>query len=57
VAIFSSALYLGQTAGVAAGGLVFDRLTAVPVFLIAALGLPALGFWFSRLLKARAAAR
>ena len=36
VAIFSSALYLGQTAGVAIGGVVFDRLTAVPLFLIAA---------------------
>ena len=32
VAIFSSALYLGQTAGVAAGGVVFDRFTAVPLF-------------------------
>ena len=36
VAIFSSALYLGQTAGVAANSVIFDRFTAVPVFLIAA---------------------
>ncbi len=36
VAIFSSALYLGQTAGVAAGGVIFDRFTAVPLFLVAA---------------------
>ena len=36
VAIFSSALYLGQTAGVAVDGVVFDRFTAVPVFVIAA---------------------
>ena len=43
VAIFSSALYLGQTAGVAAGGVVFDRLTAVPLFLVAAAVLLALG--------------
>ena len=53
VAIFSSALYLGQTAGVAAGGVIFDRLTAVPVFLIAAVVLLALGVWFSRQLLRR----
>ncbi len=33
VAIFSSALYFGQTAGVAAGALVIDRLGAVPLYL------------------------
>ena len=54
VAIFSAALYLGQTAGVAAGGVVFDRYTAVPVFLAAAAVLLALGLWFSRRLKRRA---
>lgn len=53
VAIFSSALYLGQTAGVAAGGVIFDRLTAVPVFLTAAVILLALGVWFSRQLVRR----
>ena len=36
VAIFSSAVYLGQTAGVAGGGVVFDRFRAVPLFLGAA---------------------
>jgi YNFM family putative membrane transporter len=55
VAIFSSALYLGQTAGVAINGAIFDRFTAVPVFLIAAVILLALGIWFSRQLKRRAA--
>ncbi|HZL30790.1 MAG TPA: MFS transporter [Pseudolabrys sp.] len=55
VAIFSSALYLGQTAGVAASGVAFDRFTAVPVFLISALVLLALGWWLSRRLKLRAA--
>jgi len=55
VAIFSSALYLGQTAGVAAGGVIFDRFTAVPVFLAAAAVLLALGLWFSRQLKRRSA--
>ena len=53
VAIFSASLYLGQTAGVAAGGVVFDRFTAVPVFLIAAAVLLALALWFARQLKRR----
>jgi len=52
--IFSAALYLGQTAGVAAGGVIFDRFTAVPVFLGAAAVLLALGLWFSSQLKQRA---
>ena len=56
VAIFSAALYLGQTAGVAAGGVVFDRLTAVPLFLVAALVLLVIGLWFARQLKRRRAA-
>jgi predicted MFS family arabinose efflux permease len=55
VAIFSSALYLGQTAGVAAGGAVFDYFTAVPVFLTASAILLALGLWFARELKTRRA--
>ena len=55
VAIFSSAIYLGQTAGVAAGGVVFDRLTAVPLFLAAAAVLLALALWFARQLKRRRA--
>jgi predicted MFS family arabinose efflux permease len=55
VAIFSSALYLGQTAGVAVAGIAFDRFTAVPVFLVAALALLMLGWWLARSLKRRAA--
>ena len=55
VAIFSSALYLGQTAGVAAGGVVFDRFTAVPLFLAAAAVLLGLALWFARQLKRRRA--
>jgi predicted MFS family arabinose efflux permease len=53
VAIFSSALYLGQTLGVAINGMVFDRFTAVPVFVVAAVGLLALALWFARTLKQR----
>jgi len=55
VAIFSSALYLGQTAGVAAGGVIFDRFTAVPLFLAAAVLLLTLGLWFARQLVRRRA--
>ena len=55
VAIFSSALYLGQTAGVAAGGVVFDRFTAVPLFLSAGGILLSLGIWFARQLARRRA--
>ena len=56
VAIFSSALYLGQTAGVAAGGIVFDRFTAVPLFLSAGVVLLCLGRWLARQLRRRSAA-
>ena len=53
VSVFSASLYLGQTAGVAVAGGLFDRFTAVPVFLAAAAGLLVLGFWFSRQLTRR----
>ena len=56
VAIFSSALYLGQTAGVAVFALIYDRFTAVPTFVIAAALLLWLGLWVSRHLTRRAAA-
>jgi YNFM family putative membrane transporter len=48
LAIFSSALYIGQTVGVALAGLVFDRAGATPVFIIAAVVLPTLSWWFVR---------
>ncbi len=51
VAIFSSAIFVGQTAGVAAGALVIDRLGAVPLFLGAALSVPVLAIWFAQVLK------
>jgi YNFM family putative membrane transporter len=51
VAIFSAVLYFGQTAGVAVGALVFDRVGAAPLFLAAAVGLPALAWWFARELQ------
>ena len=51
VAIFSSAIYLGQTLGVAAGALVFDRFTAVPLFIATAIALPTLAWWFAAKLR------
>jgi MFS transporter, YNFM family, putative membrane transport protein len=53
VAIFSSAIYLGQTLGVTLAALVIDRFTAVPVFVTAALVLPALAWWFAARLEDR----
>lgn len=54
VAVFSSALYLGQTLGVAVGAPVFDHYGAPAIFLAAALVMPGLGLWFARQLKRRA---
>ena len=51
VGLFSSALYIGQTAGVAAGALVIDRAGAKPLFLVTAIALPAFAIWFVRQLK------
>jgi YNFM family putative membrane transporter len=54
IAIFSSALYLGQSIGVAGGSLLIDRAGGPAIFLIAALLLPVLGLWFAARLKRRA---
>lgn len=51
VALFSSSLYLGQTAGVTAGAPVVDRFGATPLFFVAAAGLPVLAILFARELK------
>jgi predicted MFS family arabinose efflux permease len=53
VGVFSSAIYLGQTAGVAAGALVFDRFGAVPLFAATAIVLPLLAGWFASKLRRR----
>jgi hypothetical protein len=37
--------------GVAAGALVFDRFTAVPLFIATAVALPALAWWFAAKLR------
>jgi MFS transporter, YNFM family, putative membrane transport protein len=57
VGMFSAALYLGQTAGVASAALVFDRHKGAPIFLVAAAVLLALGLWFAHQLRARPAAK
>lgn len=46
LALFSSALYLGQSIGVALAAPVVDRYGAAPVFVAAALLWPLLAFWF-----------
>jgi MFS transporter, YNFM family, putative membrane transport protein len=51
VAIFSSAIFIGQTAGVFAGSLVIDRTGAVPLFLCSAVALPVLAAWFAHELR------
>jgi len=51
VAIFSSAIFIGQTVGVALGALVIDRAGAVPLFFAVAAALPILSIWFARELK------
>jgi MFS transporter, YNFM family, putative membrane transport protein len=55
VSIFSSALYIGQTAGVAAGALIIDRYGATPVFVATAIGFPVLAVWFAYELRQRRA--
>jgi MFS transporter, YNFM family, putative membrane transport protein len=55
VAIFSSAIYLGQMIGVAAGALVFDRFNAPPLFVATAIVLPVLAWWFAGKLKRKVA--
>jgi predicted MFS family arabinose efflux permease len=51
VAIFSSAIYLGQTGGVTAGAFIFDRFGGAPLFAVTAIVLPVLALWFARELK------
>ena len=51
VGLFSSALYIGQTAGVAIGALAYDRFGAVPLFLGTAAALPLLAIWFAAVLR------
>ena len=56
VGIFSAALYFGQTFGVAINAPIFDRFSAVPVFVMSGAGLLALGLWLAHVLRQRRAA-
>jgi len=53
VALFASMYFIGQTVGVALAAPVMDRYGARPLFVFAAVMLPALAFWFTRRLKLR----
>ena len=54
VALFASVYFLGQTTGVALGAPVMDRYGARPLFIVSAIVLPALAFWFTRRMKRKA---
>jgi predicted MFS family arabinose efflux permease len=53
VALFSAAIYVSQTLGVGLAAPIIDRVGAPPVFIGAAILLPALGLWFAGRLKSR----
>jgi predicted MFS family arabinose efflux permease len=53
VALFSAALYIGQTVGVAVIAPIVDQAGAPAAFVGAAIVLPALGFWFAGRLRSR----
>jgi MFS transporter, YNFM family, putative membrane transport protein len=53
VALFASVFYIGQTIGVALAAPIVDHHGAPPVFVAAAILLPALGFWFSGRVRSR----
>jgi MFS transporter, YNFM family, putative membrane transport protein len=53
VSVFSAAIYLAQTAGIALSAVVFDGFGAVPLFLATALALPILGLWIAAELRNR----
>jgi MFS transporter, YNFM family, putative membrane transport protein len=55
VAIFSSAIFIGQTVGVFAGSLTIDRFGAAPLFITSAVALPILALYFARELRRHAA--
>jgi YNFM family putative membrane transporter len=53
VTLFASMYFLGQTLGVTLGAPVMDRYGGPPLFVVAAIVLPALAFWFTGKLKRR----
>jgi predicted MFS family arabinose efflux permease len=53
VGVFSAALYIGQSVGVAAFAFAVDRAGAPSVFVVVAILLPILALWFARRLERR----
>jgi predicted MFS family arabinose efflux permease len=53
VGVFSSAIFIGQTAGVGAGALLIDHVGAVPLFVSTAVAIPILAIWFAGQLRHR----
>jgi YNFM family putative membrane transporter len=53
LALFALCLFSGQSLGVPLAAPIVDRWGAPPVFVVAAIVLPALAFWFSAALKRR----
>jgi YNFM family putative membrane transporter len=53
VALFASLYFLGQTTGVTVAAPVMDRFGGPPLFMVSALLLPVLAFWFTRRLRRR----
>jgi YNFM family putative membrane transporter len=53
VAIFSSAIFVGQTVGVGIGSLLIDHMGAVPLFVGTAVAIPILAIWFAGQLRHR----
>ena len=53
VSLFASCFFLGQSLGVSAASLAIDGLGYHAVFLLSAMVLPVLGWWFSHALRRR----
>lgn len=53
VSLFALALFLGQAAGVALAAPVIDQVGVKPVYILSALTLPAIAFWFRARLTSR----
>lgn len=53
VAVFVTALFMGQSIGVSAGAPVMDRYGAIPLYLFSGAGLLAVGIWYGIILKRR----
>ena len=53
VGLYSAALYIGQTVGVAAAAPIVDRSGAAPAFVIAGIVLAATGLWVAFKIKRR----